>query len=72
MGWRKTQLLKELEQFVPSSYNTYIEAFLGGGALFFHLRPSKAILSDINPELVNTYIQVRDNVELLIAELKNV
>lgn len=66
----KTQLLKELEQFVPSSYNTYIEAFLGGGALFFHLRPSKAILSDINPELVNTYIQVRDNVELLIAELK--
>ena len=37
----KTQLLKELEQFVPSSYNTYIEAFLGGVLYFFiyaHLR----------------------------------
>ncbi|MCX8530862.1 Dam family site-specific DNA-(adenine-N6)-methyltransferase [Chryseobacterium luquanense] len=66
----KTQLLKELERFLPSAYNTYIEAFLGGGALFFHLRPSKAILSDINPELINSYIQVRDNVEILIKELK--
>ncbi|WP_277111905.1 DNA adenine methylase, partial [Chryseobacterium taklimakanense] len=51
----KTQLLNELDKFIPEEYGTYIEAFLGGGALFFHLRPTKAILSDINPELINCY-----------------
>ncbi len=66
----KTQLIGELEQFIPSCYDTYIEAFLGGGALFFHLRPSKAILSDINPELINCYINIRDNVDIVITILK--
>ncbi|MGB3062866.1 Dam family site-specific DNA-(adenine-N6)-methyltransferase [Sphingobacterium thalpophilum] len=66
----KTQLLNELDKFIPEEYGTYIEAFLGGGALFFHLRPTKAILSDINPELINCYTIVRDNIESLIAELK--
>jgi len=66
----KTQLLGELDRFIPEEYGTYIEAFLGGGALFFHLRPPKAILSDINPELINCYTTVKDNIESLIAELK--
>lgn len=66
----KTQLLSELSQFIPDEYGTYIEAFLGGGALFFHLRPSKAILSDINPELINCYTVVRDHVDALISKLK--
>lgn len=66
----KTQLLVELDRFIPEVYDTYIEAFLGGGALFFHIRPPKAILSDINPELINCYTTVRDNIESLIIELK--
>ncbi|MBC8594701.1 Dam family site-specific DNA-(adenine-N6)-methyltransferase [Oscillospiraceae bacterium N12] len=66
----KTQLIGELENFIPSNYNTYIEAFLGGGALFFHLHPPKAILSDINPELINCYICIRDNVDVVISLLK--
>jgi DNA adenine methylase len=66
----KTQLLNELEKYIPSEYNTYIEAFLGGGALFFYLNPPKAILSDINPELINCYKAVRDSIENLISELK--
>ena len=66
----KTQILKELERFIPSDYDTYVEAFLGGGALFFHLQPKKAILSDINPELINCYINVRDNINAVISLLK--
>jgi DNA adenine methylase len=54
---------------LPSSFNRYIEPFLGGGALFFHLRPWPATLSDINADLINAYEQVRNNVEEVIAHL---
>ncbi len=67
----KTQLIAELKRFVPNDYSTYVEAFLGGGALFFYLKPQNAILSDINPELINCYEVVRDDVENLLLELKN-
>lgn len=48
----------------------YYEPFLGGGAIFFHLQPQRACLMDINPELVNVYQQVRDNVEPVIERLQ--
>ena len=48
----------------------YIEPFLGGGALFFRLAPNSAILSDLNSSLINTYEQVRDNPDRLVALLK--
>lgn len=66
----KTQLIGKLEQYIPSNYDTYIESFLGGGALFFHIQPSKAILSDINPELINCYTNIRDNIDTVISLLK--
>jgi DNA adenine methylase len=48
----------------------YFEPFLGGGAMFFHLRPQRALLSDINSDLVNTYIAVRDNCPDVLKALK--
>ncbi|RMG43212.1 MAG: DNA adenine methylase [Candidatus Dadabacteria bacterium] len=65
----KSQLLEELINRVPKHFNRYFEPFLGGGALFFALRPVIAHLSDINPELINVYQVVRDNPDLLIEEL---
>ena len=65
----KTQLLPDLLSYVPTRFNTYIEPFVGGGALFFALQPAKAVLSDSNPELINCYTVVRDRVEDLISIL---
>lgn len=39
----------------------YIEPFLGGGAMFFHLRPETSILSDLNTHLIETYAAIREN-----------
>lgn len=67
----KRQLFGELDELSPKIFNKYIEPFLGGGALFFHLKPQNAILGDLNEELVNCYIVVRDSVSDLIEELQN-
>ncbi|MFH0990177.1 MAG: DNA adenine methylase [bacterium] len=65
----KKQLLPELMGHIPGTYRRYIEPFVGAGALFFHLRPPEAVLSDSNEELINAYKAVRDNVDALIREL---
>ena len=45
----------------PDFSGRYIEPFLGGGAVFFHLAPGSALLSDINLKLVDTYKAIRDD-----------
>lgn len=53
-------------EFLPKRLNgRYIEPFLGGGALFFHLRPQQAILGDQISELIGTYEVVRDHLPQL-------
>nr|WP_229639967.1 DNA adenine methylase [Waterburya agarophytonicola] len=66
----KRKLLPELVKRLPQKYETYYESFMGGAALFWHLQPEKAVLSDINLELVNTYQCVKNNVEELIIDLQ--
>ncbi len=65
----KTQLLGKLLPKVPSYKGKYIEPFFGGGALFFATLPKEAIIADSNPELINVYQQVKENVEEVIAYL---
>jgi DNA adenine methylase len=65
----KRWLWGTLQPLLPSHFNRYFEPFLGGGAIFFALQPKRAILSDVNPELVNAYIQVRDSVDSVIKGL---
>ena len=68
----KAQLLDELTAKLPGSFGRYIEPFIGGGALFFAVQPSQAVIADSNPELVNLYRNISDNVEQVIAHLKEI
>ena len=76
----KTQLLTQFERILPNDLYeanpfTYIEPFVGGGALLFYMLQKfpnigRAIINDVNPNLTTAYRVVRDMPELLIAELK--
>lgn len=66
----KRQLLPELLAQAPASFGTYFEPFVGGGALFFALRPRRAVLADTNERLIRTYRGVRDSVEEVIRLLR--
>ncbi|GFP76383.1 DNA adenine methylase [Clostridium fungisolvens] len=75
----KTQLLEQFEDFYPSKLkedkiNTYIEPFIGGGAVFFNLQAKynfdRIVINDINKILVITYKVIQNNVEDLIEKLE--
>ncbi len=69
----KTALLPILMMYIPDDFSKYFEPFLGGGALFFALYREglikEAVLSDVNRELIDTYIAVRDHLDEVIAIL---
>jgi len=66
----KTQLLSQLNSYVPKKYGRYLEPFVGGGAFLFSLSPKSAIINDSNGELINCYKVLRNSPKLLIEELK--
>ncbi len=69
----KTQLLDGIMECLPGSFGTYFEPFLGGGALFFRLvsmgMVKRAFLSDLNKDLINCYIVIRDELDALVSRL---
>ena len=65
--WLVPELLKIIGEY---QYVTYREPFLGGGALFFALRPQRSVLSDINSDLINTYRQVKNRASELLKQLR--
>ena len=65
----KAQLTQKIREMLPKDYRKYYEPFLGGGAVLLDLCPEEAEVNDINPELINIYLQVRDNIEEVIAHL---
>ncbi len=68
----KTRLLPELVKRLPEDWRerTYVEPFLGGGALFFHLLPKRAVLNDANADLMSMYDRVAHGHEALQKELE--
>lgn len=66
----KRQLLSEIMPLINEKCSTYVEPFVGGGAVFFELQPKKAIINDYNSELINVYRTVRDHSEELITLLE--
>lgn len=65
----KSKELKELIPHIPVFTGRYIEPFFGGGAMYFSLEPSRAIINDINAPLMEFYKGVRDDYKHLRAEL---
>lgn len=76
----KTQLLEEINKALPRNMSqranlTYIEPFVGGGAVLFWILQAypnitKAVINDINAELICTYRVIQTEVESLIIELE--
>ena len=55
----KRKLISELRRYWPSEDSRYVEPFAGSACLFFALAPSKALLGDINKDLIGTYLEVK-------------
>jgi len=68
----KRQIMPSIIENLPKNVHTYkyIEPFIGGGAVLFHLQPKNAIINDFNIELINVYEVIRDNLNDLITDLK--
>ena len=68
----KSRLIAQFLFLFPVKVNFLVEPFFGGGAVFLHLNPTGAIISDKNEELMNFYRVVRDHPVELLADLKDV
>lgn len=68
----KRQLLPSVVEHLPGKIeeHQYVEPFVGGGAVFFHLQPKTAVINDSNEELINVYQIIKNEPESLIADLK--
>lgn len=77
----KGQLLSQLSEHLPERISkepfTYIEPFVGGGAMLFYMLQHfnnirKAVINDVNEDLILTYRIIKDDVETLIANLDKI
>ncbi len=78
----KSQLIDQLEALLPADFDswenvTYIEPFVGGGAMLFHMLQkynniTSAVINDINPDLTTCYKVVRDYPDELVKSLKEI
>ena len=78
----KGNLLQKLEALLPTDFDdlenvTYIEPFVGGGAMLFHMLLhhkciTRAVINDINPDLIRCYQLIANNPQILIERLKDI
>ena len=70
----KIQLLDQFEKYLPKRINRYFEPFVGSGAVFFYVKqtrePRYSMISDNNPDLINLYKDVKENLKALVPLLK--
>ena len=78
----KSQLISQLDELLPSDFErwdnaTYIEPFVGGGAMLFYMLQrypniGQAVINDINSDLINCYLTVKEYPEELISSLRDI
>ena len=55
----KSEELEKIKKYIPDNIDTYIEPFIGGGALYFYLNHSKNVINDIHKELIAFYNSIK-------------
>lgn len=65
----KSKEIPSFINYIPKRFDTYFEPFLGGGAVFFHLEPQKAVINDINAKLMTFYLDVKEKYEVVSEQL---
>ena len=56
----KSDEIPFFEKYIPCDYKLYLEPFIGGGSVYFHLEPKKAVIADIHNELIDLYQNIKD------------
>jgi len=69
-GGKRWLVRKKIDLF-PTKFNNYFEPFLGGAAVYFHLQPKSALLSDVNAELINVYTAIKEDWERVASLLRS-
>ena len=67
----KRQLIPKIRSLVPRKYRVYFEPFVGAGALLFELQPTRAVINDVNSELINCYDVIKDHPEQLLKHARS-
>ena len=57
----KSKEIPSFSAYIPEEYDTYYEPFVGGGAVYFHLQPPKAVIGDVNENVINFYREIQTN-----------
>ena len=65
----KRQLLPQILPLIPKRMTAYCEPFLGGGAVLFALQPRRALVNDLNQDLITVYRVIREDADALIDHL---
>jgi DNA adenine methylase len=67
----KRRLLPVLRTFWTAKHKRYVEPFAGSACLYFALKPKRAILGDLNPELISTYLEIKYRLQAVLDELSS-
>lgn len=71
----KSDEIVQIKKYLPSSFDTYLEPFVGGGALYFYLNPEKAVINDVHKDLIAFYKSIaagnRNDIKTFMNEHPN-
>ena len=68
LGGKKLEI-RHFEHLVPTHYDRYYEPFFGGGAVFWHLARPHSVISDLNENIINFYLELKHNAEQVRADI---
>ncbi|NOS68449.1 MAG: Dam family site-specific DNA-(adenine-N6)-methyltransferase [Verrucomicrobia bacterium] len=68
----KRKLLSKIQPYWKPSFARYVEPFMGSACLFFAINPKRALLNDINADLVGTFLSIRDDPQSVFDQLRKI